>query len=70
MSNALELATKEAIGYTEERRICEYCKHRQPTKGGYNLGWDDECTYNNLCLFIVKPHGSCKFFTPKQTTDG
>ncbi len=67
MTNALQEATKEKMEYTEERRTCEYCKYRQPTKGGYDPGWDDECTYNNLCSFIVKLHGSCKFFTPKTT---
>lgn len=64
MSKELEAATKTAMGYTEERRTCEFCVFKKPMDTFIDRDFRDACHYNNLCHFEVRDHGSCKFFQP------
>lgn len=59
-------ATKEAMGYTEERRTCQFCIHRKPMDTGLDRDYRDACYYSNLCHFEVPDHGSCKNFQSKN----
>jgi len=60
----LQKATKVEMGYTEERRTCQFCIFKKPIETGVYREFRDECTYSNLCRFEVHDHGSCKYFQP------
>lgn len=62
----LEKATKKEMGYTEDRRTCQYCVFKRPMKEGIDRDFREECTYSNLCRFEVHDHGSCKYFEQRQ----
>lgn len=64
---ALIVETKKAMGYGEERRTCEFCKHyREEANEFEDRSFVSFCHYSNLVSFEVKKHASCSKFENKN----
>lgn len=57
-------ATMEAMGFTEQLRVCQHCIYFKARDEA-----SDTCTYSNLCEFPVAFNNSCNLFTPRPRTN-
>ena len=55
-----ERKTKELMGYTEEKKVCQNCKFCD------NSDYTEYCTFNPLAVFVTRSDASCNKFTKRK----